>query len=263
MKVLTFFKENKDKIILGVIVLWLLSIIFSIFYILSYIVTSYGSFFLFFISLGFLVHFCTRVATFPGAYCLWRRTMEKSALQTIATSTCKKLEILNAVLLAIQDEDFQSIYDRVSLNTIQSIPKHFERIMRNLEYVRTTKINEEQLETLNLFNNLHHSLQNIKVTSKSCDFNLYGFLSSPKVYRNVSTESNEEVQVALNLVNSLYGAIRKSIKEPESFKEFIGSLNIRKSALFGSLSYMRNDIIDKLKAEQIWITSFDGCKIDW
>ena len=68
MNIIAYAKEQKDKIIIAVLVLWLFGALFIGFYILSYFITSLGSLFLFFVLIFILLYFGTRLATFPGAF---------------------------------------------------------------------------------------------------------------------------------------------------------------------------------------------------
>lgn len=260
MNIIGFFKDNRDKFVILVLLTWVLTGLFIIFYILSYFVTVLGSLLVFIMLVMSLIYFATRIATFPGAFFLWRRTLEKSCLHKISINAQSKLEILKFMLICIQESTFHTIYDRISFHTLQSIPKTLEKIIKNLEYLKTISITPEQSKALNLFLALDQSIKKIILSVKNREKSLYMFLIDPKVYTNPVFNSTDEVKIAIELCNSIQILIQQSIKDTNTLKDL---LNFRQPVLFGSLDYMRSEVINKHKAEQVWIESYDKTKIDW
>lgn len=264
MSILTYFRENKEKLILFSILSWILGIIFTFFYGLSYILTTYGSLFLFCIFLSLLFHLGTRIATFPGAYIFWLRTIERSNLKTISSQTCKKLEILTVILLFIKDSSFEEIYERLTFNTLRTLPKAFEKITRNLKALKIGGLSEEQEFLLEKFGKLINCLSEIKFVVKNNEKkDLYEFLLNPAVYREVKFINTESLNEAFLVSDELYSTLRGHLKDTESFKDLVKFLNFKLEVPLGSIDYMRNDLIEKMSADNIWVTSEDGTKIDW
>ena len=210
-----------------------------------------------------LVYVATRLATFPGAYFIWRRTLEKSCYQSIAQVTLKRLEVIYFVLECIRDGNFTMIYDRISFSTLQSIPRQFEKIIRNYEDLTAISITPQQSEMLASLKSLQHRLRSIKFTVGASEHSLYSFLNSPKLYAKVNFPDADDTSQALASASSAQSLILASLKDPESLHDFLRLLHFREPLLFGSLDYMRIDLMHKLQAEQVWVTSFDGCQIDW
>lgn len=263
MSILAYIKEKKEKVILLSILLWILGIVVAIFYVLSYILTIFGSLFLFCVLLYVLFYLGTRLATFPGAYIFWLRIIERSNLKTVSSQACKKLEILTLVLLFIKEANFDEIFKRLTFNTLKTIPKTFEKIMKNLEALRSQGLSDEQEFLVENFGKLLNCLAEIKFKSKNKEESLYDFLLKPESYREIVFTNINSLNEAFMVTDLLYENLRENLKDPESFKDLLKQLNFKAEVTLGSIDYMRNDLIDKMKAENIWVTSEDGNKIDW
>ena len=261
MKISAYLSDHKEHLILIAVLIWIIGIIFSLFYLLSYLITSYGSIFLFLCFLVFLFHLGTRVATFPGAYSIWLRIIERSNMKSISMQACKRLEILMMILLLIKDSNFIEIYDRLAFSTLQSIPKYLDRIQRNLSNLKPTGLIPEQDLIESNIARLLKSLQDIKMPNEN--LTLYNFLSKPRLIRKPEFSNLNSVNDALEVSDILYNILKNFIKEPDSFKDLAKSLNFKAQVPLGSIDYMRFDVIDKFKAEQVWVTALDGTKIDW
>ena len=165
--------------------------------------------------------------------------------------TQKNLEILCFVLECVQESNFLAIYDRISFHTLKSIPKLIEKLILNLESLKTVSISEDQTTFLSLLTSLNQSIQLINFTTKKTEISLYSFLKNPKLHRDARFTSSEEISQSLSLITKLQQIIQKSIKEPNSIKDYLKWLNFKSPLLFGSMDFMRNDIINKYNAEQI------------
>ena len=264
MSILSYTKEHKEKLILLSILSWVLGIIFTFFYAISYILTTFGSLFLFSVFLSLLFHLCTRIATFPGAYILWLRTIERSNLKTISSQTCKKLEILTVILLFIKDSNFQEVYERLTFNTLKTLPKAFEKITSNLKALKAKGLSEDQELLLERFGRLINCLGEIKFTVKNNEKkDLYEFLLNPALYREIQFTNTESLNEAFSVSDLLYSTLKGHLKDPESFKDLLKFFNFRAEVPLGSIDYMRNDLIEKMSADNVWVTSEDGTKVDW
>lgn len=261
MGLFTYVKTHKDSIILGIVALWLIGCTYVGFYILSYFVTTIGAVVVFVSVIALLIYFLSRLATFPGGYYIWRRTLEKSCCTNIVQITQKNLEVLSFLLECVKENCFETIYDRVSFGTLQSIPKQIERIVKNYEGLEVS-ISPEQLTILTGFQSIQACLKSLNFTSGQLEQNLYDFLLNPKLYRKALFPSTDSIPQALQTISSIQSILTHALTEKITCKDIINFFTSKEFFLFGSLDYMRTDVITKLEAEQIWITSFDGCKLD-
>ena len=149
---------------------------------------------------------------------------------------------------SIEENNFVNVYDRISFNTISSIPRILERVIKNLEYVKSLGCTEDQEKMLELLKSLDQGLKTIKFSAKKTENSLFSFLSTPKLYREVQFLNLEEVSLVLSTINKVQVILQNKSKDPGSIKEY---LNFGETVIFGSLDYMRSDIIHKLKAEQV------------
>lgn len=263
MSILAYIKEKKEKLILFTILLWILGIILTIFYVLSFILTIFGSLFLFCVMLYILFYLGTRLATFPGAYIFWLRILERSNLKTISSQTCKKLEILTLVLLCIKEANFDEVFKRLTFNTLKTLPKSFEKITKNLKALKSGGLSSQQEFLLENFGKLLNCLAEIRFKSRNKEESLYDFLLKPELYREIVFTNTNSLNDAFMVTDLLYETLRENLKDPESFKDLVKQLNFKAEVPLGSIDYMRNELIDKMNAENIWVTSEDGNKIDW
>jgi hypothetical protein len=254
-------RSHKDSLILGFLFLWALLILFSIFYVISYVTTVPGALLLFCISLFGLFFIATRLATFPGAYSFWRKTLERSCMQSISTNLAKKLDILSLVLQCLQDNSLCEIYERVSLSTLQSVPRALERVVRNLAASESST--PAQQEFLQVLTALVRLLKEIKFTTKRGEESFYAFLVAPVVHRKVESVNCEQVKSAIDCIGQAYMMLIRELKQPETIRKMISWANPCRPVLLGSIDYMRNDVVERLKAEQVWVTASDGVQLDW
>jgi hypothetical protein len=263
MKVSAYLSEKKEHLILITVLIWIVGIVLSFFYVLSYLVTPFGSLFLFLAFLVFLMHLGTRIATFPGAYFIWLRIIERNNLKTISSQTCKRLEILTLILLLIKDSNFKEIYERLTLQTLSSLPKCFERILRNLRSLKSLKLSQDQDFIFEHLSRLVQCLKEIKFFANHANFDLYSFLMKPSFLREIKFLNTDALNEALQLSEVLYNVLRDNFKETASFKDLVNMCNFKAQVPLGSIDYMRAEVLDKFQAEQTWVTSLDGTKIDW
>lgn len=225
------------KIAAAFVILVLLTIVFSIFYLVSYLVTAVGALLLFVIFVHSLARFLIRVVVFPGSNWYFRRTIEKNFANITAHQLQHRLFELNSFLHLSPNRSKSHINLPMIIETISNIAftlqsleirmqttpgqkKLLQNLLELTEYLNTLTVNyfEKKVPLLDWCRDQPCPIEEITLDP---------LLANPKAL--------DELEVIL--------------KKP--------------SELFGFLDYMRVDLMNRFDCEQVWLEMNDHTKIDW
>lgn len=227
--------------LISLINLSILSIIFSIFYFLSYLITLLGSILTFIMLFYIILKFILQVATFPGSFWYWRRTLEKNYSKIISYQlTLRTKELYTFLQNQISSNNSANYCNLpVIVDTIQKTIDNMKSLKKDY------KVSEYQEKLTSMLENLMEYLASIKVKYNEKKISLLDWCKDIPC----SLESLEFDQETLILPTGIY-------------KELEGLL-ANGVKVFGCLDYMRVDLMSKIKCEQIWLDVDSSTKLDW
>lgn len=244
---------------LGIILFLIISsVTFSVFYILSYMLTSFGSLALFVFSIWLFLRLVAKILVFPGSCWFWKRSIEANFCHELSNNVFYKVRDLRQYLLAIKNQDRFNLQSNSSV-LIESVIERFQSIAGYSKLSRFQSRFVDQLEEL------RKTLQDTMVIiDSSCSKSLWEWLQE-RVSRSdpsdIVYEDYPDCHQAKRLI--------KICEELESgLLKSCGTTTTRKRLsrwLFddtiGNIHYMREDLIRRYSCEQIWVTS-NNAKID-
>lgn len=223
------------------IVSTLLAAIIIIFYILSLILTSIGSLILFTLCLILSVRLLIRLIIFPGSVWFWRRSIEKNYSRIVSYQLILRTKELYTLLQNEMSSNQSSNYSNLIL-----IIECLSNIVENLQALEAHyQINSMQQTLLSSLKKLISFLQGIIVIYKDNTFDLIAFCNDPPCRIEEITFVKDTLRLPTEIYKELEPLLSEGIK------------------LFASLDYMRVDLQNKIKCEQLWLEMDDNVKIDW
>ena len=216
-------------------------LIFIIFYLLSYIITPIGSIICFILLCYLSLKQILRIIIFPGTAWHWRRAIEKSYATLITTQLRYRINELKA-FLQLSSTNPQS-------RNYCNLPSIIEYINNTISVLKSiqeqSNINIYQENLLSILLDLNKHLENIEF--KYLDQTISLLLWCKDLPCNIEkiTVISESPQIPQELLNRLDLLLKKS------------------DSLFKSLEYMRTDLMNNIRSEQIWLEMDDHVKIDW
>ena len=234
------FKELIRSVCSFILYLTIITILFIVFYALSYWITSFGSLLLFILlayaSLRILVFF----ALFPGCFPLWSR----SVLRKYSTTT--------TLTLRHQAHEFCSI-------------------LQNLKSDSNPRLSSELVSTINSLNSSSENLQTLKISNTLTPGQqelltiLQKTLSSLSQIRLIHSQQTctlKEWFISKPCVPKKCEFDKDSLIIDPSFAELDRVLR-EKTQVFASLDYMRADLLNTFKCKRTELEMNDKVKIDW
>ena len=221
--------------------LLLLSLVFTIFYLLSYLLTSTGSFLLFILLLYLATKVIIKVTTFPGSILFWRMSIERY----YAAMTVHQLKHRIADLKSFLKFSQASSQSKNFLN-LPSIIDKFQKVSQSLQMLQSQSlITRKQSQFLQVFSSLIKYLSNLMVTFSDTTMPLIDWCRE----QPCGIESISLTAESLSLNSDCLGAVEACLASP--------------GEVFGTLDFMRADLMSKVTCEQVWLEMNDHVKIDW
>lgn len=228
-------------ILISLINLSILSIIFSIFYFLSYLLTSLGSILTFIILFYIILKFILKIATFPGSFWYWRRTLEKNYSKIISYQLTLRTKEL-----------YTFLQNQISSNNSANycnLPVIVDTVQKTIDNMKSLKKDNEILECQEklalVLGNLMEYLANVKVKYGEQKVSLLDWCREIPCNIDSLEFDQENLVLPTGIYKELEGLLVNGVK------------------IFGSLDYMRADLMSKIKCEQIWLEVDSSTKLDW
>ncbi|OMJ81033.1 hypothetical protein SteCoe_18596 [Stentor coeruleus] len=187
-----------------------------------------------------ILKFILQIATFPGSFWYWRRTLEKNYSKIISYQLTLRTKELYTFLQNQISSNNSANYCNLPV-IIDTIQKTIDN-MKNLK--KDYKVSECQEKLTSMLENLMEYLAGIKVKYNEKKISLLDWCKDIPC----SLESLEFDQETLILPTGIY-------------KELEGLL-VNGVKVFGCLDYMRVDLMSKIKCEQIWLDVDSSTKLD-
>ncbi|CAG9319000.1 unnamed protein product [Blepharisma stoltei] len=238
-------------------------------YYLPTIITLPCSILLIVVLFKILLSYAAQYIIFPGSSWFWQRSIESSYCKELTHQLYLKVKTLRTYLENLFPEIARENLDNSNFQQTTNIPyicTLFESVIDNLQTLEPNKISKKQKRLLNLLLSLKRGLEETNIIINSHEeLNLWKWM-------NIKSERNEPESIVLEDYpqNDQISSVMKIIAETESaLYESFGDLSFLKRArrwwfddTLGSKDYMRADLLKRFNAEQLWITSLDGAKID-
>ncbi|OMJ78947.1 hypothetical protein SteCoe_21119 [Stentor coeruleus] len=174
---------RKIKILIGLVIFTLLSLfilILYIFYLISQIITSFGSILLFIFCLHCILKLIVRLSVFPGSFWLWKRSIESHFCREMCLQLLQKVQDLRICLEILLDKssDCEKVefFERAIEATTYS-KRMISTIIETYEIEEKNKTLTKQGATLfSILKDFQCSLQVCRICSETKSESIWDFI---------------------------------------------------------------------------------------
>lgn len=229
--------------------------LFIVFYYLSYLTTSFGSFLIFLFLFWFLLRNAVHYLVFPGSSWFWLRAIEFGFCKDLCSKLLSKICDLRIYLESIKTQEFSKFdYDIVSLlNRVIEISHKTQASSKwtpNQEqfYSLLTKLKSDLIQT------------NIVINSTNSK-TMWDWLSKKKPSANIVYEDYPDCSQAKTLIEDcmqIESRLKETLTPPSIIKKTKKYLT---ENILGNIDYLREDLKQRFNCEQFWVG--DKKKSDW
>ena len=239
------------------ILLILLTILF--FYLLSYIISTPGSVILFIVFLWLTLRLAVKILVFPGSCWFWKRSIEAAFCIELSNQIYYKIRDLRNYLQAIQNQE--------RVNYQSNCPMILESILERYgSFMSYRKLNKRQLRLFDYIGSIKKLLQETTVIIDSnYSKNMWEWLQE-RLYSpepsDIVYEDYPDCHFAKKLISTCIETEKSLLKSCGSAKKAEKISRWLFDDTLGNIHYLREDLLMRFKAEQIWINC-DKIKLDW
>lgn len=233
----------------------MLFILFIVFYYLSYLTTSFGSFFIFVLLFWFLLRNAVHYLVFPGSSWFWLRAIEYGFCKDLCSKLLSKIGDLRAYLESIKTQEFIKFeYDIVSL---------LNRVIEISHSTRgSSKWTQNQEQFYSLLTKLKSDLtQTSIIINSATNKTMWDWLSKKKPSVNIVYEDYPDCLQAKTLIEDciqIESRLKETLSPPSLLKRTKKYLT---EDILGNIDYLREDLKQRFNCEQFWVG--DKKKTDW